>query len=180
MEISAEDEMATIREYLTSLEDNTDVDAVMSAIAEMEGRPYDTSDVGIESRGCAADIAIDIIALALALDVVGIPGGKTVARKLFGRLPASARKRVIQIVKDIEADSFASDVWEIMQILYSELSWNAIKDSFSDFGFWDSLKLAASLVALFVSGGAAFIINLALRAIAIGELIIAISQCDEL
>jgi len=178
-EISAEDENAAAREYLTSLGDGTDIDAVMSALAEMEARPAPVvSDMlSIQSRGCATDIAIDVI--ALALDVGGIPGGKSVAGKLFDNLPKMAQKRIIQIIKTIDASSFAGSVWDILQILYNELSWNAIKNSFSDFGLWESIKLGTSLIALFVSGGVAFIINLALRTIAITELIIAISQCDE-
>lgn len=159
--------------------DGTDIDAVMSALAEMEARPAPVvSDMlSIQSRGCATDIAIDVI--ALALDVGGIPGGKSVAGKLFDNLPKMAQKRIIQIIKTIDASSFAGSVWDILQILYNELSWNAIKNSFSDFGLWESIKLGTSLIALFVSGGVAFIINLALRTIAITELIIAISQCDE-
>ena len=179
--VSEEEEMEAVRAYLTSLNDGTDVDLVMEEIAKFKARPDLASEdegISVMYEGCAVDVAIDVI--ALALEVGGIPGGKKVARKLFKSLPPSAKRTITRILKEMNSSNFANKTWEVLEVLADNLTWNAITNSFSDFGLWEAAKLAASLLALFATGGAAFIIKLALMTITITELLIAIGNCEEI
>eukprot|EP00537_Pseudo-nitzschia_pungens_P005292 CAMPEP_0172377220 /NCGR_PEP_ID=MMETSP1060-20121228/68788_1 /TAXON_ID=37318 /ORGANISM="Pseudo-nitzschia pungens, Strain cf. cingulata" /LENGTH=208 /DNA_ID=CAMNT_0013104893 /DNA_START=1231 /DNA_END=1856 /DNA_ORIENTATION=- len=115
-------------------------------------------------------------------DLFNIPGGGKVAKKLLDQLDPYDRWIIEQLMKEV-ADNPArmpAVAFKVMQLIINELSWNAIKNSFSDFGWWESIQIALSLVAILAAGPVAAVINVALNAVAIAKLVAAILACPEL
>ena len=73
--------------------------------------------------------------------------------------------------------NFTNKIYEVLELIYDELSWNLVKDSFSELGYWDALTFALSFAAIFATGGTAFLINLGLLTYDAGMLIAAINKC---
>eukprot|EP00816_Leptocylindrus_hargravesii_P003821 CAMPEP_0196819372 /NCGR_PEP_ID=MMETSP1362-20130617/70260_1 /TAXON_ID=163516 /ORGANISM="Leptocylindrus danicus, Strain CCMP1856" /LENGTH=261 /DNA_ID=CAMNT_0042197829 /DNA_START=15 /DNA_END=800 /DNA_ORIENTATION=+ len=186
--MSPEEELEYLKEvaaeYFPSQkdEDTPDIDELMKAIATMQAREdSDTEDVfRILSRGCAVDIIIDTIALGLSL--IGLKGGapKKVARDMFDNLPDKAYKELIKILANMNAKNFANSLYSILGIIFDTLSWNTLKKSFSSLGWWDATTFALSFVAIFASGGTAFLINAGIAAASSGKLFYDITQCEEI
>mmetsp|Transcript_20464 Transcript_20464/g.29298 ORF Transcript_20464/g.29298 Transcript_20464/m.29298 type:complete len:265 (-) Transcript_20464:166-960(-) len=185
--MSPEEELEYLKkvaaEYFPSQkdEDTPDIDELMKAVATMQAREEpNPEDVGILEEGCAVAVVIDTIALALS--IIGLKGSapKTVARSMYGKLPRSARKDLTMIIAKMNRDNFARSVYDVIKLVYENLTWNALKDSFKSLGWWDATTFALSFAAIFASGGTAFIINVGLATAATVKLLYDISQCEEI
>lgn len=187
--MSPEEELEYYRkvatEHFSSMkdEDKPYIDELMKAVATMQARvePIPEDDgFGIQAVGCAVGVAIDTIALALT--VIGLKGSapKTVARKMYNKLPKSAKKDLAKILAKMTADNAAESVYEVVKLIYENLTWNALKDSFSSLGWWDAGLFALSFVGIFAGAGVGFIINVGLAGLAIGQLVLDISNCEEI
>lgn len=189
--MSPEEELDYLRqaaeEIYAGQDDAPDIDEVMKIIAESQSRsepdPKDLDDVvdyefGILAVPCEVGIAIDVI--ALGLEAAGLPGGgaKKVSKKMYDKLPRSKKTDLAKIIAEIDADNFAEKILEVLKLIRDELTWNSIKDSFSELGWWDAVVFGVSFAAIFATGGAAFLIKMALFANSVGSIIVSISQCE--
>lgn len=169
-------------EYFSSQKDGDtpDISELMKVVSTMQAREEPDFIVVAREVGCTVAIAIDTIALALS--VIGLKGSapKTVATKMYGKLPRSAKKDLTQILAKMRMDNFANSVYEVTKLIYENLTWNALKDSFSSLGWWDASTFALSFGAIFVSGGAAFLINVGLATASGAKLVYDITQCEEI
>ena len=113
------------------------------------------------------------------LSAIGLKGGsgKKIARKMYGKLPPHAKKQLIRTVKSIKMNNFTNKIYDVVDLIYENLTWNALKDSFSELGWWDATTFALSFAAIFASGGVAFLINVGLLTYDAGMLVVAINDC---
>ena len=146
----------------------------MASRPEVEGG--DTS-YSVLAAPCEVGVAID--AIALGLSAIGLKGGsgKKIARKMYGKLPPHAKKQLIRTVKSIKMNNFTNKIYDVVDLIYENLTWNALKDSFSELGWWDATTFALSFAAIFASGGTAFLINVGLLTYDASMLVVAINDC---
>ena len=189
--LTDEDELEFLR-YVLETSGAEDIDMVIGMAAEMQKKSMPETDdtmvgiasddmmVGIasSSEGCAADIAIDVIALTLS--IVKVPGGKSVANKLWKGLPDYVQDKALNIIKKMDSSNFAKSSFELLKLIITELSWSTLTGAFSDFGLWDAILFAGEILIIVGSAGTAFIASIALNTVAIGQLIVDIKDCDEI
>ena len=145
-------------------------------IFEIASRPDIKVDTRYRAAPCEVGVAVD--AIALGLSAIGVGGSaKKIAKKMYGKLPRRAKKRLIKNAKSINKKNFKEKIHEILKVIKENLTWNALKDSFSELGWWDAATLLLSFVAIFASGGAAFLINLGLLIYEAGKLVVNINDC---
>ena len=189
--LTDEDELEFLR-YVLETSGAEDIDMVIGMAAKMQKNSMPETDdtmvgiasddmmVGIasSSEGCAADIAIDVIALTLS--IVKVPGGKSVANKLWKGLPDYVQDKALNIIKKMDSSNFAKSSFELLKLIITELSWSTLTGAFSDFGLWDAILFAGEILIIVGSAGTAFIASIALNTVAIGQLIVDIKDCDEI
>lgn len=189
--LTDEDELEFLR-YVLETSGAEDIDMAIGMAADMQKKSMpETDDMMVEiasddmmvgiassSEGCAADIAIDV--LALCLSIIKVPGGKSVANKLWKGLPESVQRSALNIIKKMDSSNFAKYSFELLKLIITNLSFSALKGAFKDFGLWDAAKFAGEILILVGSAGTAFIASLALNTVAIAELIVDIGNCDEI
>lgn len=187
--MSPEEELDYLRqaaeEIYAGQEDAPDIDELMKVIAisqsraEPEASDMDTDfDIGIEEVRCDVAIAIDVIALVFEVAGLGGNGAKKVSRSVYGKLPRSRKKDLEKILTEMDNTNFAEKAFDIIKLIYESLTWNALKDSFNELGWWDALVFGVSFAAIFATGGLAFIIKCALFANSFVGLIINITECE--
>ena len=145
---------------------------------QMRPEPNPEELVSIQSiPPCQIEIVIDVVALGLS--ALGIKGGapKRVGRKMWEKLPRRSKDKILVIIPEMNMSNFPQKILDILQLIYENLTWNALKDSFSELGWFDAVLFALSFAAIFVTAGAAFLINVALLAIDFSLLLIAINNC---
>lgn len=176
-------------EYISSSDDidtmneQQELDQLLQMVAVMMNRPDPSPEeepfmIGIiASVPCEISVVIDVIALGLG--VIGLRGSapKNVGKKLWDKTPGSTKTRILRLLPTMTASNFPVKLVEVLKLIQESLSWNALKDSFSELGWWDAITFSFAFLAIFVTGGAAFLINIGLLVADITLLLIAINDC---
>lgn len=153
---------------------------IFGIIEVMASRPevdMPVADFSIMATPCEVEVVIDSIALGLS--AIGLRGGsgRKIARKMYDKVPKAAQDKLIRTAKSITTSNFGDKIYEMLKIIYENLTWNALKDSFSELGFWDAATFALSFAAIFASGGTAFLINIGLLSYDAAMLVSSINKC---
>jgi len=153
---------------------------LLQMVAVMMNRP-DTSPeeemVGIASIPCEVSVVIDVIALGLG--AIGLRGNapKNVGKKLWHKTPAPTKTKILHLLPTMTAVNFPAKLVEVLKLIYEELSWNTLNDSFAELGWWDALTFSLAFIAIFAGGGVPFLINVGLLVADIAMLLVAINDC---
>jgi len=170
-------------EYISSSDDidtmneQQELDQLLQMVAVMMNRPDLSPEDIIASVPCEISVVIDVVALGLG--VIGLRGSapKNVGKKLWEKTPGSTKTRILRLLPTMTASNFPVKLVEVLKLIQESLSWNALKDSFSELGWWDAVTFSLSFLAIFVTGGGAFLINVGLLISDITLLLIAINDC---
>lgn len=159
--------------------DAPDKKQILALIEKMNLNPEVQGGGVVSIAAVACEVAIVIDSIAIALGAIGLRGGagKSVATKMYDKLPSKAQKQILEIVLDISLDNFAGKLYEVVEIIVQNLTFNALKDALSELGFLDAITFALSIVAVVATGGVAFVINVALFTYDVTNLIISIVNC---
>ena len=151
---------------------------VFKIVLDMASRP-EVKKVDTRYKAAPCEVAVVVDAIALGLSAIGVKGGsgKKVAKKMYSKLPSKAKKRLIKNVKSINMKNFTKKIRDVLELIKENITWNALKDFFSVLGWWDAATFALSFVAIFVSGGTAFLINVGLLTYDATMLVFDIKDC---
>lgn len=188
--MSPEEELDYLRqaaEYIyADQEDAPDIDEIMKVIAvsqshkEPEASMMDAEmDLGIEAIiPCEVANSIGIVSLCFEAAGLGGGGAKKVATKVYTKLPAQSKTYLGRILAEMTVDNFTDKAWEILNLIYNELTWNALTDAFGELGLWDGIVFGLNFAAIFATGGTAFILRITLLANSFITLISDIVECE--
>ena len=136
-------------------------------------------DLGIEAIiPCEVANSIGIVSLCFEAAGLGGGGAKKVATKVYTKLPAQSKTYLGRILAEMTVDNFTDKAWEILNLIYNELTWNALTDAFGELGLWDGIVFGLNFAAIFATGGTAFILRITLLANSFITLISDIVECE--
>lgn len=104
---------------------------------------------------------------------------KKAAQKFYKKLPAGTKQEIADILFKLTPESIVSNFFDIMEILFLNLTWNTFKDSFSDMGWWDATTFVFGVVSTITAGPIVLTINAGLIVYDAGKLIHSIATCNE-
>lgn len=166
-------------------ENPPDLDKVMKLIAQSQKRTdpvLKDADNDVHLMAVRCDVAIMIDYIALLTSLFGVKGdyNRKAAQKFYTKLPAGTKQEIAEILFRMTPDSIVSNSFDVLEIIFMNLTWTTFKNAFSDMGWWDATTIAFSIAATLASGPVAFYMNAGLLVVGAGKLIYDVSQCDRI